>query len=53
MASPLHVLGDMLGSVGAIAAGFVMWRFETKKSMAKNDFLVSAMLFHSPITVTR
>lgn len=23
----LHVLGDMLGSVGAIAAGFVMWQF--------------------------
>lgn len=23
----LHVLGDMLGSVGAIAAGFVMWKF--------------------------
>ncbi|MFY0545755.1 cation diffusion facilitator family transporter [Brevibacillus sp. H7] len=23
----LHVLGDMLGSVGAIAAGFVIWRF--------------------------
>lgn len=23
----LHVLGDMLGSIGAIAAGFVMWKF--------------------------
>lgn len=23
----LHVLGDMLGSIGAIAAGFVMWQF--------------------------
>jgi cobalt-zinc-cadmium efflux system protein len=49
----LHVLGDMLGSVGAIAAGFVMWRFEWYLADPIISIVVGALVLLSAWRVTK
>lgn len=49
----LHVLGDALGSVGAIAAGLVMWLFGWYVADPLISVLVAVLIFKGAIAVVR
>ncbi|MCR8843969.1 cation diffusion facilitator family transporter [Paenibacillus sp. SC116] len=49
----LHVLGDMLGSIGAIIAGFIMWKFEWYVADPIISIIVAVLIIISAWRVTR
>ncbi|MBD8500049.1 cation diffusion facilitator family transporter [Paenibacillus arenosi] len=49
----LHVLGDMLGSIGAIVAGFIMWKFEWYVADPIISIIVAILIIISAWRVTR
>ncbi|MFC0298555.1 cation diffusion facilitator family transporter [Geobacillus jurassicus] len=49
----LHVLGDALGSVGAIAAGLVMWLFGWYAADPLISVLVAVLIFKGAIAVVK
>ncbi|TVX91975.1 cation diffusion facilitator family transporter [Paenibacillus agilis] len=49
----LHVLGDMLGSIGAIVAGFIMWKFEWYIADPIISIIVAILIILSAWRVTR
>ena len=49
----LHVMGDIAGSVGAIAAGILMWRFRWYLADPVISLLVSALILYSSWRLVR
>ncbi|MBG9774332.1 cation diffusion facilitator family transporter [Brevibacillus laterosporus] len=49
----LHVLGDLLGSVGAILAGFLMWKFDWYIADPIISVVVAVLIMLSAWRVTR
>lgn len=49
----LHVLGDMLGSIGAIVAGFLMWKFGWYIADPIMSILVGVLIIISAWRVTK
>ncbi|MCB7054252.1 cation diffusion facilitator family transporter, partial [Streptococcus gordonii] len=49
----LHVLGDALGSVGAIAAGLVMWLFGWYAADPLISILVAVLILRGAFAVVR
>ena len=48
----LHIVGDLLGSLGAILAGFLIWRFQIYVADPIISFVIAGLVLYSSINLT-